>query len=70
MQYPKEKFLGALTVGRGVRYSIAAGLGYLYGSHILRFFSRYSKPAVSILIGLAVIGAVLSLIQYLRMKKK
>jgi membrane protein YqaA with SNARE-associated domain len=69
MQYPKQKFLGALALGRGVRYSIAAGLGYLYGNHILRFFSRYYKPAMAILIGLAVIGAVLSLIQYARMKK-
>ncbi|MCU1301654.1 MAG: rane protein [Candidatus Sulfotelmatobacter sp.] len=69
-QYPPKKFLSALAVGRGVRYSIAAGLGYLYGSHILRFFSEYYKPAVAILVGLAIIGAVLSLIQYLRMKKK
>src|SRR5712675_1806398 len=33
-QYPPKKFLSALAIGRGVRYSIAAGLGYLYGSHI------------------------------------
>lgn len=70
MQYSPKKFLGALTLGRGVRYTIAAGLGYHYGRHILRFFNRYYKPAVAILVGLAVIGAVLSLIQYLRMKKK
>jgi membrane protein YqaA with SNARE-associated domain len=69
MQYSPKKFLGALTLGRGVRYTIAAGLGYHYGRHILRFFSQYYKPAMAILIGLAVIGAVLSLIQYLRMKK-
>ena len=55
-----------LLVGRGVRYSIAAYLGSLYGRHILRFFARYQKPALSILIGLAVIGGILSLIQYLR----
>jgi membrane protein YqaA with SNARE-associated domain len=70
MQYSPKKFLGALTLGRGVRYTIAAGLGYHYGRHILRFFSQYSKPAMAILIGFAVIGAVLSLIQYLRMKKE
>jgi membrane protein YqaA with SNARE-associated domain len=70
MQYSPKKFLGALTLGRGVRYSIAAGLGFLYGSHILRFFSRYYAPALAILIGIAVLGSVLSLIQYLRMKKK
>jgi membrane protein YqaA with SNARE-associated domain len=69
MQYSPKKFLGALTLGRGVRYTIAAGLGYHYGRHILRFFSQYYRPAMAILIGLAVIGAVLSLIQYLRMKK-
>ena len=70
MQYPKQKFLGALTLGRGIRYTIAAGLGFHYGNHILRFFRHYYKPAMAILIGLAVIGAVLSLVQYLRMKKK
>lgn len=69
MQYSPRKFLVALTVGRGVRYTIAAGLGFHYGRHILRFFSRYYKPAMTILIALAVIGAVLSLIQYLRMRK-
>jgi membrane protein YqaA with SNARE-associated domain len=69
MQYSPKKFLGALTLGRGVRYTIAAGLGFHYGRHILRFFSQYYKPAMAVLIGLAVIGAVLSLVQYLRMKK-
>ena len=70
MQYSPRKFLGALTLGRGLRYTIAAGLGYVYGNHVLRFFSRYDKPAIAILIGLAVIGAVLSLAQYLRIKKR
>jgi membrane protein YqaA with SNARE-associated domain len=70
MQYSRQKFLGALTVGRGVRYTIAAGLGRLYGTHILRFFARYNKLAVGILIGLAVIGSILSLVQYLRYRQK
>src|ERR1700731_564611 len=70
MQYSRAKFIGALTLGRGIRYSIAAFLGFHYGVHILRFFSHYYKPAMAILIGLAVIGAVLSVIQYLRMRKK
>ena len=38
MQYSRKKFLGALVLGRGVRYSIAAYLGVLYGNHIVRFF--------------------------------
>jgi membrane protein YqaA with SNARE-associated domain len=69
MQYSQKKFLAALILGRGLRYSIGAYLGFVYGRHILRFFDRYYKPAVAILIGLAVIGSVLSLIQYLRYKK-
>ena len=70
MQYSKTKFIGALALGRAVRYSIAAFLGFHYGVHILRFFSRYYKPAMAILIGSAVIGAAMTLVQYLRMRKK
>jgi len=70
MQYSPKKFLGALTLGRGIRYSIAAGLGFLYGNPVLRFFSRYDTAAVAILVGLALIGGALSLVQYLRIKKR
>jgi membrane protein YqaA with SNARE-associated domain len=68
MQYSRVKFLGALALGRGVRYSVAAYLGALYGRHILRFFARYDKLAVSVLIGLAIVGGILTLVQYLRSK--
>ena len=57
-------------LGRGIRYFLEAALGFVYGRHILRFFSQYYKPALAVLIGLALIGTVLSVIQYLRMKKK
>jgi membrane protein YqaA with SNARE-associated domain len=70
MQYSRKKFLTALTLGRGVRYLIVAWLGFHYGRHILRFFSQYYKPAMAILIGLAVIGSILSLIQYRAYKNK
>jgi membrane protein YqaA with SNARE-associated domain len=66
MQYSRLKFVSALVLGRGVRYSVAAYLGALYGNHIVRFFARYDKPALAVLIGLAVMGGILSLIQYLR----
>jgi membrane protein YqaA with SNARE-associated domain len=66
MQYSPRKFLGALTLGRGIRYFIEAGLGFVYGRHILRFFSKYHKPAVGILVGLACVGAAVTIIQYLR----
>jgi membrane protein YqaA with SNARE-associated domain len=70
MQYSRKKFLAALILGRGIRYSVEAVLGFVYGRHILRFFSQYYKPALAVLIVLAVIGTVLSVIQYRRMKKK
>ena len=70
MQYSRKKFLAALTLGRGVRYTILAALGFHYGRHILRFFSQYYKPALAILIGLAVIGAAVSLVGYLRYRRK
>src|ERR1700681_4140566 len=46
LQYSREKFLGALTLGRLVRYTIVASLGSLYGNQIVRFFDRYDKMAV------------------------
>jgi membrane protein YqaA with SNARE-associated domain len=69
-QYSPRKFLGALTLGRGMRYSIVALLGFHYGNHILRFFSQYYAPALAILIGLAALGSILTLIKYLRFKKR
>ena len=69
LQYPRKKFLGALTLGRGARYSIEAFLGFHYGRHILRFFRQYYAPALGILIGLAVLGSIFTLVQYLRYRK-
>jgi membrane protein YqaA with SNARE-associated domain len=70
MQYSRKKFLAALVLGRGARYFLEAYLGFHYGRHILRFFSEYYKPAFAILIGLAVIGTALTLVEYLRYRKK
>jgi membrane protein YqaA with SNARE-associated domain len=70
MQYSRKKFIAALALGRAIRFTIVAGLGAIYGRHIVRFFSRYYKPALFVLIGLAVIGGVLALIQYYRYKNR
>jgi membrane protein YqaA with SNARE-associated domain len=69
LQYPKKKFVGALALGRGVRYVLIAGLGSLYGKAIVQFFTRYYKPAVLFLIGLAVLGGIFSLMEYLRSRR-
>src|SRR3954453_18750836 len=70
MQYSRQKFVAALALGRGVRFFILAGLGAIYGRHIVKFFTRYYKPALVVLVALAVIAGVLSLVQYYRYKNR
>jgi membrane protein YqaA with SNARE-associated domain len=66
LQYPRKSFLGALALGRSLRYFLLAGLGSLYGAQITAFFSRYYKPAVFTLVGLALLGGIFAFIEYLR----
>jgi membrane protein YqaA with SNARE-associated domain len=70
LQYSRKKFLAALTFGRGIRFGIGGFLGAHYGSHILKFFSRYYKEAVGTLIFFAVAGGVFALVQYLQFRKR
>ena len=70
MQYSRKKFVAALALGRGVRFTIGAGLGAIYGRHIVRFFSQYYKPALYSLIALALLGGIVSLVQYYRYKRR
>ena len=70
LQYSRQKFLLALSFGRAIRYLLVAGLGALYGDAIVSFFSRYYKPALQVLVGLAVLGSTLTLIKYLRSRHK
>ncbi|MGH9510911.1 MAG: YqaA family protein [Terriglobales bacterium] len=69
LQYSQKKFLSALILGRAIRYTIVAALGVHYGRPILAFFKHYNKVSVFVLVGLAVIGGVLSLIEYLRTRR-
>ena len=69
-QYPRNKFISALALGRAVRYTLVAGLGALYGDAIVAFFSQYYKSAVLILVGLGIIGSALTLVKYLRSRSK
>ncbi len=69
MQYPRKKFVGALALGRGIRFTVIGALGAHYGTPIVGFFSKYYKPALIILISLAVLASIFGLIEYLREKK-
>jgi len=69
MQYSTRKFLAALAVGRGIRYTILAYLGAHYGRHIVRFFARYYWPVLFVLIAFSVLGALYGLFEYKRRQK-
>src|SRR6202035_2531938 len=69
LQYPPKKFLSALALGRAVCYSLIAGLGSLYARQINAFFNRYYKTALFILIGLAVLGGIFALREYLNSRR-
>jgi membrane protein YqaA with SNARE-associated domain len=70
MQYSRKKFVAALALGRAVRFTIVAGLGAIYGRHIVGFFSRYYKPALFVLIALSVVGGVVAFTQYYRYRNR
>ncbi|HLB90977.1 MAG TPA: VTT domain-containing protein [Terriglobales bacterium] len=69
LQYPTKKFLTALAVGRGIRFTILGYLGYRYGRHIVRFFGLYYWPILLVLIGLSVLGALYGFYEYKRRQK-
>jgi membrane protein YqaA with SNARE-associated domain len=69
MQYPTRKFLTALAVGRGIRFTILAYLGVRYGRHIVNFFARYYWPVLIALIAFSVLGGLYGLFEYKRRQK-
>jgi membrane protein YqaA with SNARE-associated domain len=69
LQYSRKKFIAALATGRAVRFGIIGFVSAHYGPQIFRFFSRYYKPALYTLIGLAVIGGLTALLFYLRHRR-
>jgi membrane protein YqaA with SNARE-associated domain len=66
MQYSTRKFLTALAVGRGIRFTILAYLGVRYGRHIVSFFARYYWDVLFVLIAFSVLGALFGLFEYKR----
>lgn len=66
MQYPTQKFLTALAVGRGIRFTILAYLGFHYGRHIVKFFALYYWPVMGALVAFSILGALYGLYEYKR----
>ncbi len=72
MQYPRKKFLAALSLGRGIRYFAVAYVGHIYGKAIIRFFAQYKDPILYALIALGVLGGIAALLyfKYYRPKRR
>jgi len=64
LQYPRKKFLSALSAGRGVRYFAVAWIGHVYGKTIISGLSQYYQPVLYGLIALAVLGAIAALLYF------
>ncbi len=58
MQYPRSKFLVALTAGRALRFSGAAALGRIYGQQIVNLFSAHYDFMLKLAIGVAIATAI------------
>lgn len=56
--YPSKRFVGAMTLGRVVRYGLLAYFANLYGRSIMAVFSKYGWPIVYALIAFAVVSAL------------
>lgn len=61
LQYPRKKFLSALTTGRAARFVVVAFLGRTYGKTIISTLGVYYKPVLYSLVGLASLGGVAAL---------
>jgi hypothetical protein len=72
MQYPRKKFLCALSLGRGIRFFAVAYVAHIYGRALIKFFGRYKDPILYALIALAVLAgiAVLVYFKYYRPKRR
>ena len=70
LKYSRKKFVAALTLGRGVRYTIVAYLGRLYGGWILQVASKYYKPLLITLIAIGVVGGIVGVYYYKKKKRE
>ena len=69
MQYSRSKFIAALAIGRGIRYTLLAFLAVTYGRQILRWMVEYRQPILVLGIAAAVATTLYALLRYKRGKR-
>lgn len=70
LQYDRKKFLAAIATGRGIRFTVVAGMGAIYGNAIVGFFRQYYAPALYTLLGLALVGSAAAIYQYMKYRDR
>lgn len=71
LQTSRTKLFGGVFAGRLVRFTIEAVLAIYFGKHILKFLnSPVVDYVVYALIGIALVGSILSLLKWLRSSKQ
>jgi membrane protein YqaA with SNARE-associated domain len=67
-QYPRKKFLAALTIGRAARYSALAYLASIYGGIIRRIISQHIN--ILVILGAVCVGGCVAAALYLRYRSR
>jgi len=69
LQYSRSKFIAALAIGRGIRYTLLAFLAVTYGRQIFRWMVEYRQPILVLGIAAAVATTLYALLRYKRSKR-
>jgi membrane protein YqaA with SNARE-associated domain len=70
MQYPTKKFVGALALGRVIRYTTLALLAAKYGGRIIRVFTHQKHPYIYAAAGVAAVAGLVLFLLYSARRKK
>jgi hypothetical protein len=69
LEFSRSKFLAALAIGRGIRYTLLAFLAERYGRQILRRMVEYRQPILLFGIAAGVAASLYVLVRYNRGKR-
>jgi membrane protein YqaA with SNARE-associated domain len=70
LQYPPQKFLAAIALGRGTRFLALAYVGRRYGGWIVGVLAQYQRPILYGLLGLAAAGGTALIAYFLWYRKR
>ncbi|MGA8144205.1 MAG: VTT domain-containing protein [Candidatus Acidiferrales bacterium] len=68
LQYSRNRFLVALSIGRAIRFTILAYLGAFYGRQILTLITSHAKPILITFIVASIAISVFILFRYKKSK--